>query len=156
MATDDKPLSEEVLWSGSTSHWYHLGRWFFSLLIVAAVAAVIYFNQGHLQDWLPSAWAVPGVLLLLLIGWIEWQRGSRKYRVTNSRLIVERGRFAKDSSEIRVQDIRSINVTKSGLSGMLGIGNVEFSSAADNDAEVTFVRIANADSVRDLVRKLQS
>jgi hypothetical protein len=33
---------------------------------------------------------------------------------------------------------------------------VEFSSAAEDDAEVTFVRIANADSVRDLVRKLQS
>ena len=69
----------------------------------------------------------------------------------NSRL-----RFVKDSNEIRVQDIRSINVTKHGIGGLIGIGTIEFSSAATDDAEVTFVGIAGADGVRDMVRKLQN
>jgi hypothetical protein len=38
----------------------------------------------------------------------------------------------------------------------LGIGSVEFSSAATDDADVVFERIGNADGVRDLMRKLQS
>jgi hypothetical protein len=54
MTTDEKSLSEEVLWSGSTSHWYHLGRWFFGLLITAGLASAIYFNQDRLQEWLPG------------------------------------------------------------------------------------------------------
>lgn len=156
MTTETTNASEEVIWSGSSSRWYHFGRWFFGLLLVAGIAAAIYYNQESLQQWMPWAWAVPGVLLLIVIIWIEWHRKSRRYQVTNSRVIVQRGRFVKDSNEIRVQDIRSINVTKRGLGGFIGIGNVEFSSAATDDAEVTFVRIANADEVRDLVRKLQS
>jgi uncharacterized membrane protein YdbT with pleckstrin-like domain len=156
MTIDETPHSEEVLWSGTTSHWYYLARWFFGLLVVGGIGAAVYFNQEHLQEWMPWVWAVPAVFLLILIAWIEWQRGTRKYRVTNTRLIVELGRFAKNSAEVRVKDIRSINVTKGGLSGLLGIGNIEFSSAAEDEAEVTFYRISDVDGVRDLVRKLQS
>ena len=39
---------------------------------------------------------------------------------------------------------------------VIGIGTIEFSSAAADDAEVTFIGIAGADGVRDIVRKLQS
>jgi len=54
-----------------------------------------------------------------------------------------------------VKDIRSINVTKHGLAGFIGIGSVEFSSAASDRAEVIFVNISGADRVRDLVTNLQ-
>ena len=76
--------------------------------------------------------------------------------ITPSRVVVRTGRFVKDSNQIRVQDIRSINVTKHGIGGVIGIGTIEISSAATDDAEVTFIGIAGADGVRDMVRKLQS
>ncbi len=60
-----------------------------------------------------------------------------------------------DTRELRIQDIRSMEVTKSGLMGLLGVGKVEFSSAASDDAEIIFYQLGGADKVRDLVRSLQ-
>ena len=62
--------------------------------------------------------------------------------------------IVKNSNEIRVKDNRSINVTKHGLAGFIGIGSVEFSSAATDRAEVIFLNIAGANRVRDLVTNL--
>ena len=56
----------------------------------------------------------------------------------------------------RIQDIRSINLTTSGLSGLVGIGRLEFSSAASDDADVIFWNTPSAEKIRDLVRSLQT
>jgi len=68
---------------------------------------------------------------------------------------VEYGIVSRVSNEVRIQDIRSINLRKTGLSGLLGIGRVEFSSAATDDADVIFWNTPEAEKVRDLVRSLQ-
>ena len=151
-AADDP---EKTLWSGACSHWHYLGHWLFGLLLVAAAAAGVYFYQLELTPWLPWGDLTPVALLIVVIAMIAWKRALRRYQITQNRVVVQTGRFVRDSNEIRVQDIRSINVTKSGISGLIGIGTVEFSSAATDDAEVTFVGIAGADGVRDMVRKLQ-
>ena len=152
--TGDQP--ERPLWSGACSHWHYLGHWIFGLLLTAAAAAGVYYYQEDLRPWLPWAYLAPVAIFLLVISVIAWKRALRRYQITPSRVVVQTGRFVRDSNEIRVQDIRSINVTKNGLAGLIGIGTVEFSSAATDDAEVTFVGIAGADSVRDMVRKLQT
>lgn len=51
--------------------------------------------------------------------------------------------------------MRSINLATQGLSGMLGIGRLEFSSAATEDADVIFWNTPSAEKVRDMVRSLQ-
>src|SRR4051812_20866611 len=156
MSSEPHPSSEEVLWSGACSHWYYFWHWLLGLLVVTASAAAIVLYRDALAPYLPWLYAVPVVLLLIVILYIWWVRGMRRYQVTRGRVVVTTGRVVTDSNEIRVQDIRSINVDKNGLAGFFGIGDVEFSSAATDDAEVTFVGIAGADGVRDLVRKLQS
>ena len=45
---------------------------------------------------------------------------------------------------------------KTGITGLLGIGTVEFSSAATDDADVIFWNTPDAERVRDVVRSLQS
>jgi uncharacterized membrane protein YdbT with pleckstrin-like domain len=87
---------------------------------------------------------------------ISVARSQRTYTVTSRRVIASFGRVMKDTNEIRIQDIRSMNVTKGGFSGLLGIGKVEFSSAATDDADVIFYQIGGAEGVRNLVRKLQN
>jgi uncharacterized membrane protein YdbT with pleckstrin-like domain len=122
-------------------------------------AAILW--QGHPSHWRYFGWWVLGLLLaLVLVGffiiwWILVDRARRTYTVAPGRVIVEWGWFVKNSREIRIQDIRSIEVTKRGLTGMLGVGDVEFSSAAREDAEVVFHAIAGVERVRDLVRGQQ-
>jgi len=95
-------------------------------------------------------------LAIVLVLWIQLDRSRRKYAVTNKRVSAEYGIVNKSSNEVRIQDVRSINLRKSSLSGLLGIGTVEFSSAATDDADVIFWNTSDAEKVRDLVRSLQS
>ena len=52
-------------------------------------------------------------------------------------------------------DIRSIDVYESGLKGLLGLGTIDFSTAANAGIEVQFKDMRQAHEVKDLVRKLQ-
>ncbi|HSI13669.1 MAG TPA: PH domain-containing protein [Chthoniobacter sp.] len=113
----------------------------------------------HLFDDPTMLWIVRGVLgliALILMVWIRVDRSRRKYTVTNRRVSVEFGIVSKSSTELRIQDIRSINLTTAGLSGLAGIGRVEFSSAASDDADVIFWNAPGAEKIRDLVRSLQT
>jgi membrane protein YdbS with pleckstrin-like domain len=156
MSAEEPHEPERTLWTGRRSQWFYLGHWLIGLLIVAAIAAGSYYYQNELSRWMPWAYGIPVLSLLIVMAVIAIARGQRSYRVTNRRVISVFGRVVKDTNEIRIQDIRSMNVTKGGFSGFMGIGKVEFSSAATDDADVIFYQIAGADRVRDLVRKLQS
>ena len=147
---------EEVLWSGSVSQWHYAGKW---LLVVVFLAGLVATFFRHLVDDATTLWIVRGVLALLALVslvWIRLDRSRRKYTVTNRRVSVEYGIVSKRSNELRIQDIRSINLTTTGLSGLVGIGRLEFSSAASDDADVIFWNTPGATKVRDLVRSLQT
>jgi membrane protein YdbS with pleckstrin-like domain len=143
---------EQQVWSGRPSHWNFFFAWIIAFVFLGAgiFCLWIYFNQGaNPLLFIPGA---TGVLILLYV-WIS--RARQRYIVTNRKVEIQTGLVVKSSNEVRVKDIRSINVTKHGLAGFIGIGSVEFSSAATDRAEVIFVNIAHADRVRDLVTNLQ-
>lgn len=82
-------------------------------------------------------------------------RSRRTYTVTTKRVIMEAGFLSKNSDEVRIKDVRSINLRRSGFLGLLGIGDLEFSSAAADQAEITFHAVPGVERVRELVRKHQ-
>jgi uncharacterized membrane protein YdbT with pleckstrin-like domain len=147
---------EHTVWSGHRSRWFYLSHWIVGLLIVAGIAAEIHYERVELNQWMPWVYGVPVVALFIVFVVITVARSQRTYTVTSRRVIASFGRVMKDTNEIRIQDIRSMNVSKGGFSGLLGIGKVEFSSAATDDADVIFYQIGGAERVRDLVRRLQS
>ena len=144
--------AEQPMWSGRPSHWNFFFSWLLAFLFVGAGAFClwIYFN-GSTNPLL----LIPGAIGILILLYIYISRARQRYVVTNRKVEIQTGLVVKSSNEIRVKDIRSINVTKHGFAGFIGIGSVEFSSAATDRAEVIFVNIAHADSVRDLVTDLQ-
>ena len=82
---------------------------------------------------------------------------AQKYKITTHRVIVESGLFIKNSKQLRIKDIRSLEVSKNAFEGfLLGMGSLELSTAATDDAEIIFAGIRDADKVRDLVSRLQS
>ena len=125
-----------------------------ALVIAAAITFFFRFSESDTFLWGVRA-ALLGIAIILVL-WIQLDRIRRKYAVTDRRVSCEYGIINKNSNEVRVQDVRSINLRKSGVSGLLGIGTVEFSSAATDDADVTFWNISEAEKIRDLVRSLQS
>ena len=145
-------MAEQRIWSGRPSHWNYFLAWFFALLFIGAgvFCLAIYFNQQ------PNPLLfIPGAIAILILGYIYISRARQLYVVTNRKVEIQTGLVVKSSNEIRVKDIRSVNVRKHGLAGFIGIGSVEFSSAASDAAEVIFINVAHADRVRDLVTNLQ-
>jgi len=155
--TDSIPAStERTLWSGTVSHLHYFGKWLWVIILAGVLAGSFFVSVPNLRD---ALWTIRAGLLLValvIICWIYLDRSRRRYAVTNRRVSAEYGIVSKRSNEVRVQDIRSINLKRTGLSGLLGVGTMEFSSAATDDADVIFWNTAEAEKVRDLVRSLQS
>ena len=82
-------------------------------------------------------------------------RYSHDYIVTRERVELIWGIIGRSSKEARICDIRSIDVYESGLKGLLGLGTIDFSTAANAGIEVQFKDMRRAHEVKDLVRKLQ-
>jgi membrane protein YdbS with pleckstrin-like domain len=144
--------AEQRMWSGRPSHWNFFFSWLLALVFVGAGAFCVWiYLNGNSNPLL----LIPGAIGIVILLYIYIRRARQLYLVTNRKVEIRSGLLVKSSNEIRVKDIRSINVTKHGLAGFIGIGSVEFSSAATDRAEVIFVNIAHADRVRDLVTNLQ-
>ena len=148
--------AEKTLWQGSVSHFHYLGKWLLAIILALAAAATFFFRFSESDSVLWIIRAALFGLAIVVVLWIQLDRIGRKYAVTDRRVSCEYGIINKNSNEVRVQDVRSINLRKTGISGLLGIGTVEFSSAATDDADVTFWNIPEAEKIRDLVRSLQS
>lgn len=82
-------------------------------------------------------------------------RYSHDYIVTRERVELIWGIVGRSSKEARICDIRSIDVYEAGLKGLLGLGTIDFSTAANAGIEVQFKDMRRAHVVKDLVRKLQ-
>lgn len=107
--------------------------------------------------WDRNGWFLFGglVLALLVFAYILFERSMRQYLITPKRVEIVHGFIAKNSNEVRIDDIRAINVKKPGFSGLIGIGSVEFASAGGDDIEVIFTQVSRPDAIKDLVRRLQ-
>jgi membrane protein YdbS with pleckstrin-like domain len=98
------------------------------------------------------------VLLLLLFPLSAWAnaRFMSRYVVSSDSIMAEKGFFSRTSSEIRIIDIRNITVKQSFLDRILMIGDVAFSSAAGDRDEVVFSNVSGPDSVKNIVKGIQS
>jgi len=123
--------AERVVWTGNPSHWFYAAEWTLAILLS------------------------PILIGLILIPFIYLGRARTVYRVSTTKVAIEYGIWIKSSNEIRICDIRSINITRRGLAGLAGVGNLEFSSAATDRAEVVFAGITDPENVRQIVSKLQ-
>ncbi len=94
-----------------------------------------------------------GICSLSII-YIVLARAAHVYVITARRIEAVHGLVAKDSTEIRVEDIRTINVRRSGIPGLLGVGTVDFSSTGDS-VDVSFADVWGARRIKKLVRRLQ-
>jgi uncharacterized membrane protein YdbT with pleckstrin-like domain len=147
--------NEQVLWTGSVSNLHYAGKWVLILILLGVGVASFWLV---LPDFRLALWVGRAALLVIalsLLGWIQLDKRRRRYTVTNKRVSVDYGIVNRLSNEVRISDIRSINLQKTGFTGLLGIGRVEFSSAATDDADVIFWNTPDAEKVRDLVRSLQ-
>jgi uncharacterized membrane protein YdbT with pleckstrin-like domain len=103
------------------------------------------------QSWWHFFWHLVFFWLIvpLVIAW--WKRASVVLRVYPGRLMLERGMFSKCYREFLARDIRSIDIDQSFLNRMVGIGDLNISTAATVDAAEQIAGIPDPHAVRDLI-----
>jgi hypothetical protein len=119
---------EQVVWSGRPTLWFWTGELFWGALLSLVLIGIPFLLH------------------------VFWSRNTTRFRVTTRRVSVEQGLFTRSSRELRIADIRSI----AARANLFGIGDIEFSTAARAEAEVSFWGLRHAERVRDLVKQLQN
>lgn len=88
------------------------------------------------------------------LAYLSLVRYTREYFITEKRVELVTGLIARSSKEVRIADIRAVNISCDGVAGMIGVGTVDFYTIGDNP-EVTFTDAWKANQIKSLVRKLQ-
>jgi uncharacterized membrane protein YdbT with pleckstrin-like domain len=122
----------------------------FAWLVVIAGVLGGFLLGPHSLFWMLASFGVASLAFIYIV----LERSSHLYVITPRRIEAVHGLVAKDSTEIRVEDIRTINVRRSGLPGVIGVGTVEFSSTGDA-IDVSFGNTWGALRIKKLVRRLQ-
>ncbi len=129
-------------------------------LLVTALALGALAGASHLLgpqlDFAPSfvdtplglAAAASFALLLVL-------RHFDNYYVTRTRAEVVRGIIARSSNEVRISDVRRIDVDKKGWLGLLNVGDVKLSSAGTGGFDVVFRHVRGGHRVKKILRRIQ-
>jgi membrane protein YdbS with pleckstrin-like domain len=141
------PSGEVILRHGHPS-WLGYTKALFLVLLLLIAAGLLMPIQ--LEYAIIALLCATSTLIILGIA-----RYSHDYIVTHERVELIWGIIGRSSKEARICDIRSIDVYEYGLKGLLGLGTIDFSTAANAGIEVQFKDMRQAHEVKDLVRKLQ-
>jgi membrane protein YdbS with pleckstrin-like domain len=138
---------ERILYHGNPSWLSYSKALFLAVLLAVSGALAVPFGLRYAAlGFLCSS----SVVLAVGIA-----RFSRDYFVTEDRVEVLWGLIGRSSKEVRIRDIRSIDVREGWITGLLGLGSVDFSSSANAGIEVAFDHVRKAHRIKELVRRLQ-
>jgi len=144
---DYTPSGEAILHHTHPSWLGYTKALFLALLLFIAAGLLFALHEDYALIALLCASAT-----LIAVG---IARFSHDYIVTQERVELIWGIIGRSSKEARICDIRSIDVYESGIKGLLGLGTIDFSTAANAGIEVQFKNMRRAHELKDLVRKLQ-
>ena len=140
------PPPEETVWEGHPSRW----NWWLELSLCALL---ILLTLALCWTGLAKFASIPALCAAFLYAGVSFKRLSKRYRITNQRLIQQSGLFSKNSTEMEIGDIRNINLAQSLSQRLLRIGDIEIASAATDGADVNFSGIHAPEAVKERIRK---
>jgi len=94
-------------------------------------------------------------VLLLIVGLAAIFRFRYQFAVTDDRIITRVGLVARNTNEMKLRHIRSMNVRQNPIERLLGIGTLITMSAANGEAAVVFKGIKNPHGVKERIRGVQ-
>nr|VFK24914.1 MAG: PH domain-containing protein [Candidatus Kentron sp. MB]VFK30035.1 MAG: PH domain-containing protein [Candidatus Kentron sp. MB]VFK75026.1 MAG: PH domain-containing protein [Candidatus Kentron sp. MB] len=162
-------LNEKIMWQGKPSRFFWYKTYFLAFIILLA-GILLLFSDNVLSDiWLSlgihqyiefsrNLYIGEGLIALSLFIYlfVDMSRIAKgKYTVTNLRVSERRGLISNYTNEIRVKDIRAVNIRQNILQRLFGIGTLEIGSAASEPQDVHFINIRNPRKINELIHNLQ-
>lgn len=139
-----------------TVHQAMFGSKPFTFLILC-LAVILGFGGGIFfaltPATVPIAITCAGVGLICLLTLFCWRmvRHSRRLEITNRRIFDKQGLLSKRINEVRIQDIRDMQVVQSFPERLLGVGRLSISTAGQADYEIEIADIPSPNKVREVI-----
>lgn len=135
---------EQVFFHGHPS-WRSMLAFHIKGLLAAIAAGVLAgLLSAAASGAVQPGWVALAVLVVfggvLLAGLINRLRTT--YTITNRRLTIETGLFARDVHETRLEHVRNVKASQSLIERVAGVGDVAFDTTAGARFEFSFVGVA--------------
>ena len=100
--------------------------------------------------------SIPTIIIpIIVVIFVVLERNSYNYKVTTKRIICKSGILSKRTCELDINDIRSTNVTQDITQRILGVGNLEFTTASGPLKEAIIVKICDPERLKERIRALK-
>jgi uncharacterized membrane protein YdbT with pleckstrin-like domain len=131
---------EQVFFHGHPS-WRSMLALYLRGLLVAVLAGVIAGTATRIANGsVGVVWVAAAVLVVFLVvlAWGLIRRIATTYTITNRRLTIRSGLLSTELHETRLERVQNVNSRQRLLERMLGIGTVDFDTAAGAAYDFSF------------------
>ena len=140
---------EQVLFEGHPS-WRSILAFYLKGILGAAllgvvVALVTRVIDDEVNEGLVFLVVLVVIALTVLVGFIK--RVATTYTITDRRLNIKRGLISREIQETRLERVQNVNYRQSAIQRMLGVGDVDFDTAAGDDYNFVFNGVADPSDV---------
>ena len=140
---------EQVLFEGHPS-WRSILAFYLKGLLGAAllgvlVALVTRVIDDDVNEGLVFLVVLVVIALTVLVGFVK--RVATTYTITDRRLNIKRGLISREIQETRLERVQNVNYRQSAIQRMLGVGDVDFDTAAGDDYNFVFNGVADPSDV---------
>ena len=110
------------------------------------------FLQGETLLWLSAV--LIGVSLITLFVW-RVKTWFVTLKVTTERCIFQRGLIARQTSEVRHDDVRNMQIDQTLIQRLFGVGSLAISSSGQDDFEIRAHGIPRPEAIVETIRSYQ-
>lgn len=129
-----------MLFEGHPS-WRAMIAWYIKGILIAAVIGLL-VHLIFSSSGLTFLVVLIGVVATVVVGFIR--RVATTYTITDRRLNIKRGIFAREIQETRLERVQNVNYSQGVIQRLLQVGDVDFDTAASG-SDYTFVFAGVAD-----------
>jgi uncharacterized membrane protein YdbT with pleckstrin-like domain len=136
----DAEPGEQVFFHGHPSWRSMLALYVRGLLVAilaGVIAGIVTRITGRSVD-VPWVAAAVLVVFVVVLAWGLIRRIATTYTITNRRLTIQSGLLSRELHECRLERVQNVNTRQRLLERMLGIGTVDFDTAAGAAYDFSF------------------
>jgi membrane protein YdbS with pleckstrin-like domain len=156
-------MPEQTIWRGASSQWKNFGRYFFTVLLCAAIVAIFAVLWGGNSPQVSNS--SPYILLILIVPILialtrYLQTKNKIYELTTERLKTTEGVFSKVTDTLELYRVKDLETRQPFLYRLVGIENVQVNTS---DTSSPFIliqaipsRVGLADKIRNQVEAIRA
>lgn len=110
--------------------------------------------KSHPLGFVLAVLLVPVAIGILILLWWFLMCKSTKLEVIGNDIVLTKGLLSKDTTEVDIARIRSVNVYQSFFNRMFGVGDIKIYTAGD-EPEIEVSGVPNPNEFRLLVKQIQ-